>query len=90
MAGISRAERERRALEREAAQMVEPPPQPPAGDERKPTRACDRENPAMLSGEELRRLAHMRGISRSEAARTTDEKLRQQIRTRDYMANKEG
>lgn len=72
-------------MERDAAQAAGAQPQPPA-EERTPARACDRENPAMLSGEELRRLAHMRGISRSESERMTDDKLRAQIRTREYMA----
>lgn len=42
--------------------------------------AEQRENPRYLTGEALRALAHRRGIARSEAARLSDEKLREQLR----------
>ena len=42
--------------------------------------AADRENPDKLSGEALRRLAHQRGVARSEAETMSDEKLRLQLR----------
>lgn len=41
--------------------------------------AADRENPAKLSGEALRTLAHRRGISLSELQRMDDGKIRQQL-----------
>lgn len=44
----------------------------------------DRENPAKLSGQALRDLAHRRGIARSESARMTDEKLREQLKYATY------
>lgn len=44
-----------------------------------PLSAADRENPSKLSGDDLRALAHRRGIARSEAAGMSDEKLRQQL-----------
>ena len=43
-----------------------------------------RENPEMLGGEALRRLAHQRGIARSEAEASTDDQLRRQLRIRAY------
>jgi hypothetical protein len=42
--------------------------------------AADRENPDKLNGDALRELAHRRGVSRSEAANMSDEKLRMQLR----------
>lgn len=42
--------------------------------------AADRENPAKLTGQALRDLAHRRGIARSEAEGMSDEKLRMQLR----------
>lgn len=46
--------------------------------------AADRENPERLQGEDLRRLAHQRGISRSESGRMSDQKLREQLRFISY------
>lgn len=43
-----------------------------------------RENPQMLAGEALRTLAHKRGLSRSEAQRLSDDKIREQLR---YMTH---
>lgn len=43
-----------------------------------------RENPAMLSGEALRDLAHQRGLARSELASMSDEKIREQLRYATY------
>jgi hypothetical protein len=48
--------------------------------------AADRENPEKLTGEELRALAHRRGVSRSEAAAMSDDKLRMQLR---YITNRQ-
>jgi hypothetical protein len=45
-----------------------------------PVSAADRENPQKLRGEALRKLAHQRGISRSELATLSDEKVRHQLR----------
>jgi pyruvate/2-oxoglutarate dehydrogenase complex dihydrolipoamide acyltransferase (E2) component len=56
-----------------------PPPAPPAPPAEPELTAADRENPAKLSGEALRRLAHQRGIARSEADGMSDEKLRMQL-----------
>ena len=42
--------------------------------------ASDRENPDKLTGEDLRALAHRRGVSRSESASMSDDKLRMQLR----------
>lgn len=41
--------------------------------------ASDRENPEKLAGDDLRALAHRRGVSRSEAAGMSDDKLRMQL-----------
>lgn len=53
--------------------------------------ASDRENPDKLTGEDLRALAHRRGVSRSESASMSDEKLRMQLRyiTQRQYANAE-
>lgn len=42
--------------------------------------ASDRENPNKLTGEDLRALAHRRGISRSELEHMDDAKVRMQLR----------
>lgn len=96
MAGISKEERARRAAARAALEQapaqastvstVDNPfsgavPQPDVQAGTAAMRACDRENPAKLSGEPLRRLAHQLGIAKSELARMDDEKVRLQIRT---------
>jgi hypothetical protein len=52
--------------------------------------AADRENPAKLSGEALRALAHRRGIARSELAKMGDAKIREQLRyltSRQYASD---
>jgi hypothetical protein len=46
--------------------------------------AAQRENPELLQGDDLRRLAWQRGISRSEAGRMSDQKLREQLRYLTY------
>jgi hypothetical protein len=46
--------------------------------------AAQRENPECLVGDDLRRLAYQRGISRSEAGRMSDQKLRIQLRYLTY------
>lgn len=53
--------------------------------------ASDRENPDKLTGEDLRALAHRRGVSRSESASMSDDKLRMQLRyiTQRQYANAE-
>ena len=48
--------------------------------------ASDRENPDKLTGDALRALAHRRGVSRSEAERMDDAKLRLQLR---YITNRQ-
>jgi len=48
--------------------------------------AADRENPERLSGDDLKALAHRRGVSRSEAETMTDDKLRMQLR---YITNRQ-
>lgn len=51
-----------------------------------PLSAADRENPDKLTGEDLRALAHRRGVSRSEAETMSDDKLRMQLR---YITNRQ-
>lgn len=45
-----------------------------------PLSAADRENPAKLTGSDLRALACRRGLARSEVERMDDEKIRTQLR----------
>lgn len=49
-----------------------------------PLPAHARENPAMLSGDALRALAHRMGIAKSDAARMSDEKIREQLKYAIY------
>ena len=42
--------------------------------------AADRENPAKLSGSDLRALAYRRGLAKSEVERMDDDKIRVQLR----------
>ena len=51
-----------------------------------PLSAADRENPDKLTGEDLRALAHRRGVSRSEAETMSDDNLRMQLR---YITNRQ-
>lgn len=67
----------RRTAGRQAASPPAPPAPPVAAE---PLSAADRENPAKLTGEALRALAHRRGVARSEAETMSDEKLRMQLR----------
>lgn len=46
--------------------------------------AHERENPQKLSGDALRELAHRNGLSRTECARLSDEKIREQLRYITY------
>lgn len=59
---------------------------PPMAEAKPALSASDRENPDKLAGEDLRALAHRRGIARSEAARMDDAKLRMQLR---YITNRQ-
>lgn len=68
------------AATRKAAAGEASTPKPEAKPEPEPLSAADRENPDKLSGEALRKLAHQRGIARSEAERMDDDKLRMQLR----------
>ena len=72
------------------ASLVIQPPAPPRAVEpaAAPAKlsASDMENPDKLSGDDLRALAHRRGIARSEAARMDDGKLRMQLR---YLTNRQ-
>lgn len=54
--------------------------QPAADSAGPPLSAADRENPERLSGEPLRKLAHTRGMARSDLDKMSDEKIRQQLR----------
>lgn len=65
-----------------------PPPPPPqaAPSEQPRMSAADLANPAKLTGEALRKLAHRNGVSRSEASTMSDEKLRLQLR---YITNRQ-
>lgn len=49
-----------------------------------PLSAADRENPAKLSGPDLHDHAHRRGLSRSELAGMSDEKIREQLKYITY------
>ena len=51
-----------------------------------PLSAADRENPDKLTGEDLRALAHRRGVARSESETMSDDKLRMQLR---YITNRQ-
>lgn len=66
----------------EAAAPVEPAPTP--AYDYSALNAAQRENPELLQGEDLRRFAFQRGISRSEAGRMSDQKLRMQLRYLTY------
>lgn len=48
--------------------------------------AADRENPERLTGEALRKLAHQRGIARSDLETMGDEKIRLSLR---YLVNRQ-
>ena len=67
------------ARQARAAQAAQPAAKPVLS-------ASDRENPDKLAGEDLRALAHRRGVSRSEAATMSDDKLRMQLR---YITNRQ-
>lgn len=55
-------------------------------DARAALSAADRENPEKLAGDDLRTLAHRRGVSRSESEHMPDDKLRMQLR---YITNRQ-
>lgn len=75
------------ARQARAPLVIQPPAPAPAVEPAKPMlSASDRENPDKLAGEDLRALAHRRGIARSEAARMDDAKLRMQLR---YLTNRQ-
>jgi len=57
---------------------AEPSPQPGA------LPAHARENPALLVGDELRALAHRRGLARSDLVRMSDDKIREQLKYLTY------
>lgn len=64
----------------ETALLEAAQPEPPT-----PTlSAADRENPAKLSGDLLRELAHRRGLARSTLTTMSDEKIREQLRYMTY------
>ena len=46
--------------------------------------AADRENPDKLSGDDLRTLAHRRGLARSTLPAMSDDKIREQLRYMTY------
>jgi hypothetical protein len=45
-----------------------------------PTTHADRENPDKISGDDLKALAHRRGIAKSLLSSMTDEKIRTELR----------
>jgi hypothetical protein len=49
-----------------------------------PLSAADKANPNKLHGDDLRALAHQRGMAKSLLANMPDEKIRAQIRYIDY------
>lgn len=64
-------------------------PTAPAKKVRKPVpelSAADRENPAKLSGDALRELAHKRGLAKSDLPSMSDDKIREQLR---YMTHRQ-
>jgi hypothetical protein len=63
--------------------IVATQPAPPAAEPERMT-AADLANPAKLSGEALRKLAHNRGMSRSEMERMDDAKVRTQLKYLTY------
>ena len=60
--------------------------QQPAVEQPKPLTAGDRENPDKLSGDDLRALAHRRGLAKSVLATMPDEKIRMELR---YITNRQ-
>lgn len=60
--------------------------QQPAAEQPKPLTAADRENPDKLSGDDLRALAHRRGLAKSVLATMPDEKIRMELR---YITNRQ-
>lgn len=58
----------------------------PAAEQAKPLSAADRENPDKLSGDDLRALAHRRGLAKSVLATMPDEKIRMELR---YITNRQ-
>lgn len=60
--------------------------QQPAPEQAKPLSAADRENPDKLSGDDLRALAHRRGLAKSVLATMPDEKIRMELR---YITNRQ-
>lgn len=75
---------------RQARALAATPPAradlPPMAEAPARLSASDRENPDKLAGENLRALAHRRGIARSESERMDDAKLRMQLR---YITNRQ-
>lgn len=69
--GVLAAAAARRAARAPLEAVASEPPRLSAGD---------RENPEKLAGDDLRTLAHRRGVSRSEADGMSDDKLRMQLR----------
>lgn len=67
------------------APVVAPAPDPSA-EQPKPLTAADRENPDKLSGDDLRALAHRRGLAKSVLATMPDEKIRMELR---YITNRQ-
>ncbi len=67
-----------------AAAKAAPAVAPAAAEAAPPMSAQDRENPAKLSGEALKALAHRRGMARSSMADMSDEKIRVQLKYLTY------
>jgi hypothetical protein len=67
-------------------QQKAPEPQVQAAEQPKALSAADRENPDKLSGDDLRALAHRRGLAKSVLATMPDEKIRMELR---YITNRQ-
>ena len=71
-------------VEQVAPPPVEPKAPPVAAQPEPRMSAADAANPAKLRGDALRKLAHNRGMSRSEMAGMSDEKVRVQLKYLTY------
>lgn len=70
-----------------AAEPDHLPPQPPppvAAGEQPCLSTADRNNPAKLAGDDLKKLAHNRGMSKSEMVGMSDDRIRTQLKYLTY------
>ena len=69
-----------------ATRSSKPSPEAHPQDEPKVLSASDRENPDKLTGQDLRALAHRRGLARSSLALMPDDKIRREL---SYITNRQ-